>query len=85
MLLTRLLGHGLGLALLPELTAAEYLQAGDLVAIPLPSALPKVRLLARWSPDCGETSPALRALLATARRYAPRSDELAAQQNRPAS
>ncbi|MGW2420277.1 LysR family transcriptional regulator [Streptomyces sp. NPDC001709] len=72
--LLRLIGHGHGVTLLPELTIARELREGELVELPLPAPIRPVSILAQWHPRLGPAEPAVHALLELARRADPLPD-----------
>lgn len=69
--LLRLLGHGHGVTLLPELTVARELREGDLVELPLTERIRPVSIRAQWHPRLGPAERAVHTLLALARRADP--------------
>ncbi|MBX7551495.1 LysR family transcriptional regulator [Streptomyces sp. NPDC004232] len=69
--LLRLLGHGHGITLLPELTVARELREGELVALPLTEPLRPVSIIAQWHPRLGAAERTVHTLLDLARRADP--------------
>lgn len=69
--LVRLLSHARGVALLPALTAAPYLESGELVALDLPAGLATVQIQAQWRTGLGPADQVIKAVLRLARRHAP--------------
>ncbi|GAB2732296.1 LysR family transcriptional regulator [Kitasatospora kifunensis] len=79
--LLRLTGHGRGVSLLPELSVARELAAGELVALRLAEPLRPVSIVAQWHPRLGLAERPLHALLDLARR----ADPLPAGSHHPAA
>ncbi|WP_327067619.1 LysR family transcriptional regulator [Kitasatospora sp. NBC_01302] len=69
--LLRLAGHGRGVTLLPELSVARELAAGELVALRLAEPIRPVSIIAQWHPRLGLAEQALHTLLDVARRADP--------------
>ncbi|MBL1104781.1 LysR family transcriptional regulator [Streptomyces sp. 5-8] len=69
--LLRLIGHGHGVTLLPELAVTRELREGELVELRLTEPVRPVGIVARWRSRLGPAEPALRALLDVARRADP--------------
>ncbi|MCX4748191.1 LysR family transcriptional regulator [Kitasatospora sp. NBC_01287] len=72
--LLRLAGHGRGLALLPQLSVARELAAGELVELRLSEPARPVSIVAQWHPRLGLAERPLHALLDLARRADPLPD-----------
>ncbi|MGW3205238.1 LysR family transcriptional regulator [Streptomyces sp. NPDC001135] len=69
--LLRLVGHGQGITLLPELTVTRELQEGDLVELRLTERIRPVSIIAQWHPRLGPAESTVRALLELAHRANP--------------
>lgn len=69
--LLRLIGHGHGITLLPELTVTRELQEGELVELRLTERIRPVSIIAQWHPRLGPAESTVRALLAVAHRADP--------------
>jgi DNA-binding transcriptional LysR family regulator len=76
--LRRLAGHGRGVALLPALSAAQWLDSGELVEIPVAGGLPVVAIEARWRERLDAADGTVAAILRLARRHQPPRGEPAA-------
>jgi DNA-binding transcriptional LysR family regulator len=77
--LRRMVGHGRGVALLPQVTAARYLQAGELVRLNGPAGIAPVTIEARWRTGLGKAEHAVHALVRLASRNQPTLPEQASQ------
>ncbi|MER7222478.1 LysR family transcriptional regulator [Streptomyces rubradiris] len=69
--LLRLIGHGQGVTLLPELAVARELREGELVEVRLTEPVRPVSIVARWRTRLGPAEAAVHALLDVARRADP--------------
>ncbi|MFJ4579282.1 LysR substrate-binding domain-containing protein [Streptomyces echinatus] len=76
--LLRLIGHGHGVTLLPELAVTRELREGELVELPLTEPIRPVSIVARWRARLGPAEAALRTLLDVARRADPLPEVTAA-------
>ncbi|GGU76653.1 LysR family transcriptional regulator [Streptomyces filipinensis] len=72
--LLRLIGHGHGITLLPELTVTRELREGELVELRLSERIRPVSIVAQWHPRLGPAESAVRALLAVAHQADPLRD-----------
>ncbi len=72
--LLRLIGHGHGITLLPELTVTRELREGELVELRLSERIRPVSIVAQWHPRLGPAESAVRELLAVAHRADPLRD-----------